>query len=170
MTSRRAQPEHGLQIQINKFVREMVASSHQFASHDRSPARTALQHAREKMRGMVAGWPDTELLLPGGVTFRCELKAPGNYPTEEQRVVGARLRALGHPWAWANSVTGYLKAAREAGVPFHPNADLRAEDLDLVLQGAAMKRKGVAPKSYRAPRAATPRRKGGITTAKLIGM
>ena len=170
MTGRRAQPEHQLQIQINKFVREMVACSHQFASHDRSPPRTPLQHAREKMRGTVRGWPDTELLLSGGVTFRCELKAPGEYPNESQRVIGGRLRALGHPWAWANSVTEYLKAAREAGVPFHPNADLRAQDLDLVLQGAAMKREGVAPKSYRARGATKPRRKGAITTAKLIGM
>lgn len=170
MTGRIAHPERELQTQVRKFVREMVACSHQFAAHDRGPARTELQYSREKMSGMVAGWPDTELLLPGGVTFRCELKAPGNHPTEEQRVVGAKLRSLGHPWAWANSVTGYLKAAREAGVPFRPYADLRAQDLDLVLQGAAMKRKAVAPKSYRAPRATKPRRKGAITTAKLIGM
>jgi len=152
-----AHPESNLQTKIKQFVRDCVACRHKFAAHDRSKDHSGLQHMFEKQRGIVTGWPDTELLLPGGVTFRCELKAAGKAIEQggTQEAIGAEIASLGHPWAWANSVVSYLAAARAAGVPFHPNADLRALDLDLVLKGAAMKAAGKAPRSYK-PRAAKP--------------
>ncbi len=164
-----AQPEWSLQTQIKKFVREFCVVPHLFAAHDRGANPSARGHMWQKTRGAVAGWPDIELCWPDGRTFRCELKAPGGKPSDEQMRTGDALLAIGHPWAWASSVTEFLGAARAAGVPFRPGADLRALDLDLVLAGAAMKRKAIAPKSYRKPRA-KPARKGGITTAKLVGL
>lgn len=158
MTGRRAHPESALQTQIKKFVRDCVACPHIFAAHDRSKDHSGVQHLFEKMRGVVTGWPDTELLIPSGITFRCELKAPGKQIEADgtQAKLGAEIAALGHPWAWANSVQSYLAAARAAGVPFRPSADLRALDLDLVLAGRDPKAPG--PKSYVAkkPRAPKP--------------
>jgi len=154
-----AQPEHNLQVQIKKFVRECGVGWHKFAAHDRSKKQSMMQHVREKDRGLVKGWLDTELLWDGGRTFRCEIKKPEGKPDpvkdEAQLKLIDELNQHGHPAAWVNSIVGYLAAARSAGVTFHPNADLRALDLDLVLKGAAMKATGKAPRSYK-PRTAKP--------------
>ena len=171
--AKRAYPEAQLQTKIKQFVREFCAVPHLFAAHDRGANPSAFGHKFQKARGQTAGWPDVEIALEGGATFRCELKAKGKKVDDdgEQMRVGKALIALGHPWAWADSVVGFFEAARIAGVPFRPGALLRALDLDLVLAGAAMKRKGAAPKSYRpAKPRAKPARKGGITTARLVGL
>lgn len=156
--AKRTHPESALQTQIKKFVRDCVSCPHIFAAHDRSKDHSGVQHMWEAMRGLKKHWPDTELLLPAGITFRCELKAAGKQIEADggQAKLGAEIAALGHPWAWANSVQSYLAAARAAGVPFHPSADLRALDLDLVLEGRHVKAPG--PKSYVAqkPRAKKP--------------
>jgi hypothetical protein len=156
---KRAHPEWSLQTKIKGFVREWVACPHEFAAHDRSANIRGMQHLWEKERGIRAGWPDTELLLPGGVTFRCELKWGDNkvVPGDDQDVLIARLNDLGHPAAWANTVTKYLEEARKAWVPFREGADIRARQLDQLLQAAAPAKKPRAGSKPRKPRADTAR-------------
>lgn len=46
--------------------------------------------------GSKAGFPDRLCLLPGGVTFWVELKAPGEKPRQLQNVRMDSLKNLGH--------------------------------------------------------------------------
>ena len=57
----------------------------------------AIEIAQAKLAGSITGWPDLIVLPPshvGPIFF--EVKAEGNYPTDAQRQVHDRLRALGY--------------------------------------------------------------------------
>lgn len=138
------QKEWCVQRGVVRFVKRCVAVQHEFASHDRGRARSAQEHIYEAARGLRPAWPDTELVLEGGKTFRCELKAPGVKiaANGDQMKMLQRLHALGHPVAWANSVTMYAQKAAWRGVPLSPNwmtvaahedelvaADIRAQEV-----------------------------------------
>lgn len=108
---------------VKFFCKRCIAVQHEFAAHDRGRSRSALEHIGEANRGLRAGWPDIELVLAGGRTFRCELKAPGVRLEEggRQQALLKRLNDLGHPAAWANSVRGYAEACLEHAVPLTEN-------------------------------------------------
>ena len=150
-------PEHALQVQINKWVRECVIVPHFFASIDRSKKSAAFTHVREKARGMVSGTPDTVLLIPNMPSFWCELKAPGKDPTATQRAIGVAISQAGHIWRWADSVEAYrsmLMACLE--VPLSFDAKRRAEHADALLAAAAIRREEaktgkVSPRRYAKP-------------------
>lgn len=84
---------------------------------NKSGAAFAREMAQAKRRGIVPGFPDI-LVLPfshiGTMLF--EVKAPGGYPTETQRAVHERLRALGYRVAVVRSVDDARAALREWGV------------------------------------------------------
>ena len=44
----------------------------------------------------IAGVPDRIVLMPGGVMFFVEVKAPGQKPRKIQEVIHRKLRALGY--------------------------------------------------------------------------
>jgi hypothetical protein len=160
-------PEWLLQTAIKVFVAKNVAVDHEFAAHDRSRNHGGRQHLWEAARGVVAGWPDTELCWPLGRTFRCELKAPGKKPEVggRQEHVGRRLNAIGHRTAWANSVHMYFLEGARAGVPFVALAEQNA----LAADRALALRVAAPPKPARSkPRAPSRRRKGGITSTALM--
>lgn len=136
-----AQPEHALQVMVNKFVREAVPQPHFFCGVDRSKATSRFTHAREKARGLIAGTPDTLLVCPGLPLIAVELKALGNTPTEAQERVGADIQASGHIWGWCDTVTGYAAILRAAGVALRPHADMYAARHDATLTVAAARRK-----------------------------
>lgn len=52
------------------------------------------------------GVPDRLILLPGGRTIFCELKAPGKRPTPQQLRVHGYLRSLGFPVFVIDSMAG----------------------------------------------------------------
>lgn len=156
-----AQPEHALQVMVNKFVREAVPQPHFFCGVDRSKATSRFTHAREKARGLIAGTPDTLLVCPGLPLIAVELKAPGNTPTEQQEQVGADIQASGHVWGWCDTVTGYAAILRAAGVALHPRADIYAAGHDATLSNAMARRKeakasGTIPARRSKPQAAKP--------------
>lgn len=137
-------PEYAVQRAVVRFVAKCVAVPHEFASHDRGQARSANEHQWDALRGIRSGWMDVELLLEGGITFRCELKAPGKKPDPKGKQIWFidRMNALGHPAAWANSVTMFAKEALKAGIPLRASwpavaehedalaaADIRAQEL-----------------------------------------
>ena len=149
-----AQPEKALQVQCVKFCRECVLTEHLFLAFDRAQKHSALQHVREKARGLKAGTPDVLILVPG-LAIWAELKAGRNGTSDQQDEIGAAIIATGHRWEVIRSVEELGAYLRRCGVALSANADLRALDLDLVLKGAAMKAAGKAPRSYK-PRTAKP--------------
>jgi hypothetical protein len=150
-----------LQRKIFEMVARCVVVGHEFASHDRGFARSEHEHRWEAARGIRSNWPDTELALAGGRTFRCELKRPGVRlkPDSEQARLIDRLTALEHPAAWANSVVGYFEQCARFGVPLCHNwrtlARLADEQVaaEIIAQRAKASRKpAAAPKArYRRP-------------------
>lgn len=129
---KRQHPEWSLQTKLVGLVREFVDCEHEFACHDRSFDARGKQHLFEAERGVRKSWLDTELLIFGGMTFRCELKWLPNKVKDDdgQGILIARLNAIGHPAAWVHSLVGYLDASRAAGVPWRQGARARAVYLD----------------------------------------
>jgi hypothetical protein len=152
-----AQPEHALQVQCVKFVRDCVAADHEFWACDRSKKQSELQHVREKSRGIRAGVSDTTLAVVGMPEIYIELKAGKNTPTDAQKDFGARMWRVGRKWYWANSVEFFRECLVAAGVPLRPNAHIVAMHLDALLAGTKARKTGKAPRSYK-PRTAAPAR------------
>ena len=146
---RKAQPEHALQISCKKFVRDCVNAEHTFLAFDRTAKTSALQHVRESARGVRAGTADTLLLVKGLPPIWVELKAPGNKPSALQLEFAADVERVGCRWYWAASVQQCREVLFAAGVPMRPSAPLVAEHLDGLLAGAAARKAGKAPRSYR---------------------
>jgi hypothetical protein len=160
---RNAHPEHNLQTQIVKWVRECVVPKHKLKCYDRSKnSITKKQRAQGRMgrhlfewqRGITPGTLDTDLVTePHAISHRIELKAPGvkidPVADEHQIKEIAELRELGGFADWTNSVTGYATLLRDWGVELRPLAMVRAQDLDLLLLGKKMRREGLLPKKAR---------------------
>lgn len=127
-----AQPEHDLQTQVHKWARECIAEPHEFLAFDRSRKQSAMQHIREKARGVKAGTPDF-LLIGAGKRLWVELKAGKNSTTTMQDEMHARLAAVGEAVLVLRSVAGVMLAARAAGFALTATAAARAEGLDALL-------------------------------------
>lgn len=151
---RAGHPEHSLQSRLKVLCREYVATPHMFAAHDRSENVGGMQHYWEKMRGAIRGWPDIQLPLLGGLTFRCELKAAGKIVADnsDQARIIRDLNNLGHPTAWANSAIMFVRVAKQAGVPFRVGVERRAQAIDDMLAEEARQRTLATPKKKRASR------------------
>jgi hypothetical protein len=150
--------EHILQVALVRFVRDAVSAPHEFLAFDRSKAAGQFSHMREKARGVRAGTPDTLLLVEGKAPIFCELKAPGNKPTEQQIDMGDRLMAVGCWWSWATSVGTYFEWIRSIGVELRANAEFLAMHADAGVRSkiaAAETKAGIAPTSYK-PREVKP--------------
>ena len=115
-------PEHILQKHILQWTREAIAVEHLFMAFDRSKPSGQWTHMREKARGVLAGTPDTLLVVKGLRRIWCELKAPGNKPTASQALLGQKLRDLGDEWFWCFTVEEYYRMLLIDGVILHPNA------------------------------------------------
>jgi len=51
----------------------------------------------------ISGLPDRLILLPKGRLFFCEVKRPNKKPRPLQKVIGAKLIALGFIWIYTDS-------------------------------------------------------------------
>lgn len=68
-------------------------------------------HIRMSLRrGVKAGYPDDQFLIPGGRPLYWEFKAPGKSPTPLQQERIRELRSLGYDVGWSDN----SDAAREA--------------------------------------------------------
>ncbi len=77
---------------------------------NKSGRSIARELARATRLGAKKGFPDLMVLFPGAVTVFLEVKAPGNYPTPEQREMHARLEGLGFPVAVVRSIDDVRQA------------------------------------------------------------
>jgi hypothetical protein len=151
-----AHPEHSLQTQILRFVKDCVECSWEFLAFDRSQNHSGRQHMWEAARGVKAGTPDTLLLVPGKPAIFCELKAPGNKPTPVQDHIGHKIQEAGHDWFWADSVQSYRMGLMVRDVPLRGNACLVAEHRDALLLSARIKAEE-APKKRASAKPFTPK-------------
>ena len=145
--------EKHLQTACVNFAKRCIEGPHLVIAFDRSQAQTPEQHMWEKARGILAGCPDTAILIPGKSVW-IELKRPGGKLSEQQRIVGEQLIAAGHSWQWTDSVTGYWKCLQTAGVPMQRSAEIMAMDFDARLAAKAMA--SPTPTRTRQPRAEKP--------------
>ena len=115
--------EWPLQRALKWFVARAIAVPHVFACHDRGAPRSEHEHIVEAARGIRRGWPDTELVLPKGRTFRCELKRYGRRIEigSAQDHIRLALNQLNHPTSEADSVRGYAEECCRFDVPLKPN-------------------------------------------------
>lgn len=146
-------PEHSLQILVHKWTRNHIANPHFFFGMDRSKVTSQFSHVREKSRGIVAGLPDTVLIVPGKPTICVELKAPGGKPTDFQLLVRDKLLAAGAHWDWCDSVSGYAHILDFYGVRLEGLWKEFAEASDRTLAEARTKAKAARP----APKKRDPR-------------
>lgn len=114
-----------LQRHIRLYVRDAVEQPHQFMAFDRGRASGRFTHMRQKAMGVVAGCPDTLLIVPG-ICVWTELKAGAAKPSEPQAAIGRILHDLGHYWDWVNSVTAYHEWLDALSVPLRPGAAVAA--------------------------------------------
>lgn len=152
-------PEAALQVMVTKCVRAHVQAPHFFTGIDRSKQTGQFTHARQKSRGIIAGVPDTLLIVPGLPAIAIELKAPGNKPTDMQERVGEAIQAAGGIWGWCDTVLGYMAILLNAGVPLQGRWDLAAAGHDATLASAAIRREeagGVVSKKRYPPREVKP--------------
>jgi hypothetical protein len=148
-------PEHVLQTQIKAFVRESIEAPHSFQCFDRAANHSGRQHLWEKNRGIRAGQPDTLLLCDGRAIY-CELKAPGNKPSDAQLEMGREIEWAGGVWFWADSVVAYYLGMVAWRIPMRANAGLIADHREALFQSYLLK--GSVPKTRKAskPRVAKP--------------
>ena len=151
-------PEANLQTQVGKWCRECIKTPHKFKAFDRSRNSFAAgspvgRHLFEWQKGIDKGTLDTCVIIEGGAHHWIELKAPGKVidPRKDAAQLEeiAGLRALRIHADWTNSVQGYARLLQGWGIALYPLAMVRAEDLDRLLAGAAMRKAAKAPRSYR---------------------
>lgn len=92
--------EAPIQRAIVKYLRAQYPAwivHHSKNEINKRGADIAREIAQAKLAGAVTGWPDLIIMAPSHVgPMFFEVKAEGGYPTDAQRAVHDRLRALGY--------------------------------------------------------------------------
>ena len=116
---KRAHPERDLQRSIVKLARQaftqvMVAA----VPNEQGGTGDADQRARfgaaRKASGVVSGFPDLIVVLPGGRVMFWECKAPRGTTSDAQELVHARLYDMGHSVAVIRTLDAAADALRAA--------------------------------------------------------
>ena len=96
--------ETDLQKQVIKYL-DLVLPSQSLVHHSPNEGNHKIQYFhKQKLMGVVKGFPDLMILLPKTKPLFIELKQPGNYPTEQQRNIGSLLIDLGNEYAVCRSL------------------------------------------------------------------
>lgn len=107
MTSARQRLEDPIHIAIKNYL-EATLPHGWIVHHVRNEGMSKAENGRAKALGAKKGWPDLEIMGQHedgrpGVWF-IEVKAPGNYATQEQRELHDRLEDLGFKVGIARSI------------------------------------------------------------------
>ena len=100
---------------VLSYLRHVLPGAviHHSANERRMRGRHAARDiANAKNNGMLVGFPDI-LVLWNGSLMCFEVKAPGGYPSEAQKAVGAQIQEQGGFWAVVrgiDDVQGFLSA------------------------------------------------------------
>ena len=107
--------EDDLQKHVIKWL-EIVLPQPHLIHHSPNEGRHHVNYRhKQKLMGVVPGFPDIMIMLPDTMPLFIELKQPKNYPTEQQRIVGEQLIGMGYDYAVCRSITevkAFLTAER----------------------------------------------------------
>ena len=107
--------EDDLQKHVIKWL-EIVLPQPHLIHHSPNEGRHHVNYRhKQKLMGVVPGFPDIMIMLPDTMPLFIELKQPKNYPTEQQRIVGEQLINMGYDYAVCRSITevkAFLTAER----------------------------------------------------------
>lgn len=96
--------ETDLQKSVVKYL-NLVLPEHKLLHHSPNEGKHKVQYLhKQKLMGVMAGFPDLMILIKDVKPLFIELKQPGNYPTEQQRMMGSLLIELGCEYAVCRSV------------------------------------------------------------------
>lgn len=96
--------ENDLQKQVIKYL-DLVLPRQCLVHHSPNEGNHKVQYFhKQKLMGVLKGFPDLMILLPNTKPLFIELKQPGNYPTEQQKDVGSRIVDLGCEYAICRSL------------------------------------------------------------------
>lgn len=110
---KRAQPERALQNNVLAMLRYRGIFAFHIPNHGLFNPKARRYNFVDVYH--VAGIPDLAVALPKGRILWVELKAPKGTQSEAQKVVEARLRALGHEYILARRVEDVSDALRVGG-------------------------------------------------------
>lgn len=115
-----SRPEDVLQRAVLDYIR--VVLPHAVVFHvPNGGYRNAIEGARLKRLGVMAGVADLVLLAGQGRVFFLELKAPKGRTTEAQEAFGEAARALGCGWALIRSIDDLALAFKAWGIKTREN-------------------------------------------------
>ena len=118
--------EDDLQKHVIKWL-DLVLPQPHLIHHSPNEGRHHVNYRhKQKLMGVLPGFPDLIIMLPKTMPLFIELKQPKNYPTEQQRIVGEQLLSLGYEYGLCRSITD-VKAFLE-GVD---------ADIELTIKGQA---------------------------------
>jgi len=96
--------ETDLQKQVIKYL-DLILPKQSLVHHSPNEGNHKVQYFhKQKLMGVLKGFPDLMILLPNTKPLFIELKQPKNYPTEQQRNIGSLLIDLGNEYAVCRSL------------------------------------------------------------------
>ena len=107
---KRSAPERTAQIAVKRWIELVVpgaivaASKNETAAKSEDPMARARFYQARATEGVVSGFPDLSVLLPGGRTLYIEMKSDVGRLSDAQRALHERLRAMGHCVGVARSI------------------------------------------------------------------
>jgi hypothetical protein len=110
-------PEDELAASVASAMAYLLPSDAVFTAWDLSNARSAMEGARKKRLGCVAGWADCGVFWHGRVVLLELKRSRGGQLSPAQKALHPRLEAAGFPVAVVRSVPEALDAVAAAGVP-----------------------------------------------------
>ncbi len=127
---KRGAPERAAQVSVVAYLRQalppgsiVAAVKNEHGASGRTAGQRARFGAKRKAEGVVGGFPDLVICLPGGKAVFLELKAPKTGRiSDAQRGRHAELRALGFGVGVATSIETAELALRALGVPLKATA------------------------------------------------
>jgi hypothetical protein len=110
-------PEDDLAFSVCQALRGLLPQDAIFVAFDLSNARSAIEGARKKRLGCVAGFPDCSVWWRGKLVL-IELKRErGGVLSPKQRELHAKLEAAEFPVCVCRSVPEVLEVVAAAGIP-----------------------------------------------------
>ena len=107
--------EDDLQKHVVKWL-DLVLPQPYMIHHSPNEGRHHVNYRhKQKLMGVLPGFPDLIIMLPNKMPLFIELKQPKNYPTDQQRIVGEQLINMGYDYAVCRSITevkAFLTAER----------------------------------------------------------
>jgi hypothetical protein len=106
--------EDQIQAAIVNWLRTVLPGA--IVLHVHNTPRNAIDGARLRNMGMVAGAPDLLVCLPRGEGLFIEVKAPKGRVSEEQTAFSIACQGISWPWFVARSIDDVQSAFKALGI------------------------------------------------------